>query len=85
MLLKRKDTSKASLRHYERHVVPRPPWACPLKGWLHCLSIWWETPHIGRFHIEPTPRDLIKGTLANGLVWEPHVVRSLQHWRFGVT
>ena len=65
-------------RHYERHVVPRPPWACPLKGWLHCLSIWWEMPHIGRFHIEPPPRDPIKGTLANGLVWEPHIVRGLE-------
>ena len=21
---------------YERHVVPRPPWSCPLKGWAHC-------------------------------------------------
>ena len=63
---------------YERHVVPRPPWSCPLKGWAHCLSIWWRTPQIGRFWIEPPPRDLIKGTLADGLVWEPHVVRNLQ-------
>lgn len=63
---------------YERHLVPRPPWACPLKGWVHCLSIWWGTPHIGRFYIEPPPRDPIKENLANGLVWEPHVVRNLQ-------
>ena len=35
-------------------------------------------PHIGRFHIEPPPRDPIKGTLAKGLVWEPHFVRSLE-------
>ena len=63
---------------HEQQVVPRPPWACPLKGWVHCLSIWWRTPHIGRFWIEPPPRDLIKETLAGGLVWEPHVVRNLQ-------
>ena len=63
---------------YERHVVPRPPWSCPLKGWAHCLSIWWRTPHIGHLWIEPPPRDPIKGTLAKGLVWEPHVVRNLQ-------
>ena len=63
---------------YERHVVPRPPWQCPLRGWVHCLSNWWRTPHIGRFWIEPPPRDPIKETLANGLVWEPHVVRNLQ-------
>ena len=66
------------LADYERHVVPRPPGQCPLKGWVHCLSIWWRTPHIGHFWIEPPPRDPIKGTLANGLVWEPHVVRNLQ-------
>ena len=63
---------------YERHMVPRPPWACPLRGLAQCISIWWRTPFIGRFHIEPPPRDPIKGNLANGLVWEPHVVRSLQ-------
>ena len=63
---------------YERHVVPRPPWSCSLKGWAHCLSIWWRTPHIGHLWIEPPPRDPIKGTLAKGLVWEPHVVRNLQ-------
>ena len=44
---------------------------------MHCLSIWWRTPQIGRFWIEPPPRDPIKGTLANGLVWEPHVVRPV--------
>ena len=63
---------------YELHRVSRPPWSCPLTGWFHCLSIWWDTPHIGRFWIEPPPRDLIKETLAGGLVWEPHVVRNLQ-------
>ena len=63
---------------YKQHVVPRPPLSCPLKGWAHCLSIWWRMPHIGRFWIEPPPRDPIKGTLAGGLVWEPHVVRNLQ-------
>lgn len=69
---------------YEQHVVPRPPWACPLRGWAHCIAIWWRTPHIGRFHIEPPPRDPIKGNLANGLIWEPHVVRSLEeHIRLG--
>ena len=63
---------------YERHVVPRPPWSCPLKGWAHCLAIWWRTPHIGHLWIEPPPRDPIKENLARGLVWEPHVVRNLQ-------
>ena len=63
---------------YERHVVPRPPWSCPLEGWAHCLSIWWRTPQIGYIWIEPPPRDPTKGTLAKGLVWEPHVVRNLQ-------
>ena len=63
---------------YEQHMVPRPPWACPLRGLAQCISIWRRTPFIGRFHIEPPPRDPIKGNLANGLVWEPHVVRSLQ-------
>ena len=67
---------------YERHVVPRPPWQCPLRGWAHCLSIWWRTPYIGHFWIENRPpfRDLIKGTLADGLVWEPHVVRNIQEY-----
>ena len=50
----------------------------PAQELVHCLSIWWRTPRIGRFYIEPPPRDPIKGTLANGLVWEPHVVRNLQ-------
>ena len=63
---------------YEPHSVPRPPWSCRLKGWAHCASIWWDTPHIGRFWIEPPPRDPIKNNLAKGKVWEPHVVRSLQ-------
>ena len=63
---------------YERHIVPRPPWSCPRKGWAHCLSIWWRTPHIGRFWIEPPPQDLIKATLAAGWIWEPHIVRNLQ-------
>lgn len=63
---------------YQRHVVPRPPWSCPFRGWAHCLSIWWETPYIGHFWIEPPPRDPIKGVLADGLIWEPHVVRHLQ-------
>ena len=63
---------------YERHSVPRQPWSCPLKGWAHCLSIWWDKPYIGRFWIEPPPRDPIKRDLARGLVWEPHVIRSLQ-------
>ena len=67
---------------YEWHVVPRPPWQCPLRGWAHCLSIWWRTPYIGHFWIENRPpfRDLIKGTLADGLVWEPHVVRNIQEY-----
>ena len=58
--------------------MPRLTWACPLRGWAHCIAIRWRTPHIGRFHIEPPPSDPIKGNLANGLVWEPHVVRSLE-------
>ena len=63
---------------YEQHVVPRPPWSCPLRGWVRCWSIWWRTPHIGRFWIEPPFRDIIKLTLAVGRIWEPHIVRNLQ-------
>ena len=65
---------------YEQYTTPRPPWSCPLKGQVHCLSIWWNTPpHRVLLDRAVAPgRGLIKETLADGLVWEPHVVRSLQ-------
>ena len=46
-------------------------------GWAHCVSIWWWTPHIGHLWIDQPPRDLIKDTLAGGLIWELCVVRCL--------
>lgn len=51
---------------------------CPRHGWLQCMRIWWETPHIGRFYIEPRSPDLIKRLMKTGYVWEPHIVASIE-------
>ena len=57
---------------------PRAPFDCPLHGWLLCMRIWWQTPYIGRFYIEPPPRDPIKSYMEDGYVWEPHVVADIE-------
>ena len=57
---------------------PRAPLDCPLHGWLLCIRIWWQTPYIGRFYIEPPPRDPIKSYLEDGYVWESHVVAAIE-------
>ena len=41
---------------------PRAPLDCPRHGWLLCMRIWWQTPYIGRFYIEPPPRDPTRRT-----------------------
>ena len=72
-----KYVSAFPFSEYEPHRVPKLPWQCPLQGLFHCLSIWWETPYIGRFLIEAPPIDPIKEYIVTGLTWEPHVVQSL--------
>ena len=57
---------------------PRQLQDCPLRGWVLCLRIWWRTPYIGRFYIEPQTQDLIKGFMVRGYVWEPHVVARIE-------
>ena len=57
---------------------PRLPLDCPLRGWLLCIRLWWQTPYIGRFYIEPPPRDPIKGHMARGYMWESHVVAAIE-------
>ena len=59
---------------------PRQPRDCPLHGWLLCLRIWWQPPYIGRFHVEPPPRDPIKSYMKLGYVWEPHVVAAIDQY-----
>ncbi len=72
-----KYVSEFPFSEYERYRVPKLPWQCPLRGFFHCLSIWWETPYVGRFLIEAPPIDPIKEYIATGLIWEPHVIQSL--------
>lgn len=65
----------------EKHRVvesPRQLGDCPLRGWWLCVRIWWRTPYIGLFYIEPPPRDPIKNYMARGYVWEPHVVAAIE-------
>ena len=57
---------------------PRQPRDCPLHGWLLCMKIWWRTPYIGHFYVEPPPRDPIKGYMEHGYVWEPHIVAGIE-------
>ena len=57
---------------------PRAPLDCPRHGWLLCMRIWWQTPYIGRFYIEPPPRDPIKTYMEDGYVWESHVIASIK-------
>ena len=57
---------------------PRAPLDCPLRGWLLCIRIWWQTPYIGRFYIEPPPRDPIKSHMARGYIWESHVIAAIE-------
>ena len=57
---------------------PRLPRDCPRRGWLLCVRIWWSTPYIGRFYVEPPPRDPIKHYMELGYVWEPHIVASIE-------
>lgn len=59
--------------------TPRKPADCLLQGWLQCVRIWWRTPYIGRFFVEPPPRDAIKNFMIAGYVWEPHIVASIAH------
>ena len=62
------------------HIVESPLQLqdCPLRGWVQCVGIWWRTPHIGRFLIEPQSDDYIKDRINRGRVWEPHVVTSIE-------
>ena len=69
--------SEFPFSEYETYRVPKLPWRCPFKGFFHCLSIWWETPYIGRFYIEAPPIDPIKEYIVTGLIWEPHVVQGI--------
>ena len=57
---------------------PRPPYDCPWRGWMRCVRIWWNTPYIGRFYVEPLTRDLIKRIMLAGRVWEPHIVAAIE-------
>ena len=59
---------------------PRQPQHCPLRGWVQCVGIWWRTPYIGRFLVEPESNDLIKGKISNAEVWEPHVVANIERY-----
>lgn len=69
--------SEFPFSEYEPYRVPKLPWQCPFRGFFHCLSIWWETPYIGRFYIEAPPIDPIKEHIVMGLIWEPHVVQGI--------
>ena len=69
--------SEFPFSEYEPYRVPKLPWQCPLRGFFHCLSIWWETPYIGRFYIEAPPIDPIKEYIVTGLIWEPHVIQGI--------
>ena len=59
---------------------PRQPQHCPLRGWVQCVGIWWRTPYIGRFLVEPESNDLIKDKISNAEVWEPHVVANIERY-----